>query len=346
MRITVDNLTRRFGKTLALDGVSFELEAGCVQAFVGPNGAGKTTSMRIISTLDVPDQGDVFIDGVSVCEYPESARRRLGYMPDSLPAHGDIVVHEYLDFFARAYGVRQPHRSRVLAEVEEFTGLGPLREKTLASLSKGMKQRVSLARALMHDPGLLVLDEPAAGLDPHARIELRELVVALAKRGKAILISSHILHELEEMVDEVVIINRGRIVRAGSIDELNRSETLEAIAGDQPARNGTRQARRWIVRLAREHEPFQKAVLEQAGVTACRRRGARAFEIDADLDDNGSAELLRALVASGAPLLEYRLAAGGLERLFLDATREDATREDATRPDQASPDASKQEAAS
>jgi ABC-2 type transport system ATP-binding protein len=323
VKLVVDNITRTFGRTKALDGVSFTMEPGRVSAFVGPNGAGKTTTMRIIATLDTPTTGDVSIDGFSVTEYPERTRKLVGFMPDALPAHGDIVVHEYLDFFARAFGVRQPARSQILGEIEDFTGLGPLREKTLKSLSKGMKQRVSLARALVHDPAVLILDEPAAGLDPHARIELRELIVALAKRGKAILISSHILHELEEMVDDVIIVQRGRVIRAGAIDAIAHGEA------DPAAPNGTNAAatpapaaaRRILVRLLSGHEDFPALVALQPGVTACRARGSRAFELDIEADDQGTAALLQSLVAAGVPLVEFRMASGGLERMFLEATR-------------------------
>ena len=325
MKLVVQNLTRRFGRTLALDGVSFSLESGRVHAFVGPNGAGKTTTMRIIATLDTPTSGDVLIDDRSVLEYPEHARRHVGYMPDSLPGHTDIVVREYLDFFARAFGLRQPTRSEVLGEIEAFTGLGPLREKTLASLSKGMKQRVSLARALVHDPDVLILDEPAAGLDPHARIELRELVIALARRGKAILISSHILHELEEMVDDVIIVQKGRLVRVGAVDA--HHDTPDAIVnGDGVTAVESRPARRVLVRVAGTPDAFTSVALEQPGVTACRSHGQRAFEIDAEADDAGLADILRGLVNAGVPVVEFRTATGGLERIFLEATRGEGAR--------------------
>ncbi len=322
MKLVVDNITRVFGRTQALAGVSFTMEPGRVSAFVGPNGAGKTTTMRIIATLDTPTTGDVSIDGYSVTEYPERTRRLVGFMPDALPAHSDIVVHEYLDFFARAFGVRQPDRSQILQEIEDFTGLGPLRDKTLKSLSKGMKQRVSLARALVHDPTVLILDEPAAGLDPHARIELRELIVALAKRGKAILISSHILHELEEMVDDVIIVQHGRVIRAGAIDAIAHSAD-EPGASDRVA-SGTDvppSVRRVLVRILEGHEGFPALATLQPGVVACRARGSRAFELDIEADERGTASVLAGLVDAGVAVVEFRMASGGLERMFLEATR-------------------------
>ena len=198
MEVSVTNLKRYFGKTKAVDGISFEFTSGHIFGFVGPNGAGKTTTMRILATLDEPTEGNAYISGVSVVEEPEKARHLLGFMPDSLPTHRDMTVKEYLDFFGRAYGLHGRKRTRYIESIVDFTNLTGLQGKFLRALSKGMKQRVSLARALVHDPPVLVMDEPAAGLDPRARVELRELLKALADQGKAILISSHILTDLAE----------------------------------------------------------------------------------------------------------------------------------------------------
>src|SRR5262245_15254363 len=220
MRIEVVHLQRHFGATRAVDDISFGFASGQIVGFVGPNGAGKTTTMRILATLDEPTAGSAFVDGVSVIEEPERARRLVGYVPDHLPAHRDMTVHEYLDFFARAYGLRGGHRRQVVARVEEFTNLSGIREKYLIALSKGMKQRVSVARALLPDPPGLVRDEPAHGLDPRARVELRELLKLLSWQGKAVLISSHILTELAEICTGVVIIEHGKILRAGTMEEI------------------------------------------------------------------------------------------------------------------------------
>ena len=211
MKVEILNLTRIFQRGFkAVDDLSFSFSSGEVVGFVGPNGAGKTTTMRILATLDIPDSGDILLDGKSILDDPALAHRAIGFMPDELPDRTDTTVEEYLDFFGRAYGLRGKALADALASVEDFTGLVSFRDKTLHELSKGMKQRVSLARALVHDPQVIVMDEPANGLDPRARIELRELVKALAENGKAILISSHILSELEEMCTTSVIIERGR----------------------------------------------------------------------------------------------------------------------------------------
>ena len=216
------DITKRFGEFTAVDRVSFRVETGEVCGFIGPNGAGKTTTMRIAATLDLPDAGDVEVCGHSVLSDPRAVRSNLGFMPDAYGAYPDTTVAEYLDFFARAYGLRGKQRIASLAHVKDFTGLAPLEHKLMDGLSKGMRQRLCLAKTLLHDPGFLILDEPAAGLDPRARVELRELVRALADMGKGVLISSHILSELSNLVDSIAIIEGGRIQGSGSVAEILR----------------------------------------------------------------------------------------------------------------------------
>jgi len=220
--IELRNLHRYFGPTRAVDEVSFEVYRGQVFGYIGPNGAGKTTSMRILATLDLPTAGDATIDGFSVVNDPDRVRRRLGFMPDYFGTYPNVSVREYLDFFARAYQIEARRRGAALDRVMDFTGLGPLVEKPTDGLSKGMKQRLCLARALIHDPAVMVLDEPAAGLDPRARIELREMIRSLANGGKTILISSHILTELAAICDVVGIIERGRLLAVGTVEEIRR----------------------------------------------------------------------------------------------------------------------------
>src|SRR5689334_13858238 len=239
MKIEVVNLKKHFGKTRAVDDISFTFAAGNVVGFVGPNGAGKTTTMRVLATLDEPTGGDAFIDGISVVEEPERARKLVGYVPDALPTHRDMSVHDYLDFFARAYAIKGRRRHEVIEGIEAFTNLTGIRDKMLHALSKGMKQRVSLARALLHDPPVLIMDEPAAGLDPRARVELRELLRVLSSQGKAILISSHILTELAEICHGAIIIEQGRILMAGGIGDLlsesvpRRTVLIRVIGGQE-----------------------------------------------------------------------------------------------------------------
>lgn len=213
MTVEVRNLTRKFGRTTAVDGLSFSVSQGEVLGFAGPNGSGKTTTMNIIATLDEPTSGDVLVDGRSVVDYPEIARSSIGFMPDYLPSQTDITAHEYIDFFARCHGFRGAALAKRVGEIEEFAGLEPIKDKTIAALSRGMKQRVSLARALVHDPKLLVMDEPANGLDPRARMEFREYLKKLSAQGKAVLVSSHILADLNEVCTGCLIVEKGRLVK-------------------------------------------------------------------------------------------------------------------------------------
>lgn len=309
MKLEVRRLERHFGDVKAVDDVSFDLEGGQIYGFVGPNGAGKTTTMRILATLDQPTAGDALLDGRSLVDYPEEARRLIGFMPDGLPTHADITVHEYLDFFARCYGLDAAARHRVVGDIEAFTRLDGLCEKLVGTLSKGMKQRLSLARALVHDPRLLILDEPAAGMDPRARIELRELLLALAARGKAILISSHILSELAEICDGAVIIEHGRVVQAGPVDSLRRGKDPEALL-------------RVRLRCLGDRDAVHQSLLLRPEVAAVRTV-AEEFELDLRGHDSGAADLLAALVADGVRVAEFRQRRQGLEDVFMQVTRGD-----------------------
>jgi ABC-2 type transport system ATP-binding protein len=310
MKVEVRELKRHFDRTRAVDGISFTFSSGQVFGFIGPNGAGKTTTMRILATLDEPTAGDATIDGRSVVEEPEHARRLVGFMPDTLPTHADVSVHDYLDFFARAYGARGEKRRRVIESVEEFTNLTGLREKMLKALSKGMKQRVSLARAIVHDPPLLVLDEPASGLDPRARVELRELLKALAARGKAILISSHILTELAEVCDGAVIIEGGKIVAAGTMREI--------AAGPGAGAPRTVVA----IRVLGDLEALHRRLLQTPGVDAARLAGG-AVEAELQGGEEAAADLLAHLVGAGVRVVEFKERRAQLEEVFLAVTRGD-----------------------
>jgi ABC-2 type transport system ATP-binding protein len=304
MEVLIVQLVRHFPNTKAVDNISFSFRDGQIFGFVGPNGAGKTTAMRILATLDEPTSGDIFVDGVSVVQYPDKVRQLVGYMPDALPAHKDITVHEYLDFFARAYGLRDPKRRKVVENIEEFTGLVEFRGKTIAQISKGMKQRVSLARAIVHEPAVLVLDEPAAGLDPRARIELRELLKALREQGKAILISSHILPELGEICDGVAFIEKGKLLRAGKIDNI-----IESI--------GIRQTT--MIRAKNfELDDLLRIVLEEPVVQTAQVVGN---EVAVILHDDEDTTLLTTLIAKGVQIAEFRQHKAHLEDLFLNITK-------------------------
>ncbi len=305
MDVRIVDLKRYFGRTKAVDGISFEFSSGHVFGFVGPNGAGKTTAMRILATLDDPTEGNAYINGVSLIDDPEKARRFVGFMPDSLPSHRDMTLHEYLDFFARAYGLRGPKRRSVVESVEQFTSLTGIREKFLPALSKGMKQRVSLARALVHDPPVLILDEPASGLDPRARVELRELLRVLADRGKAILISSHILTELSEICNGAVIIEQGRILRAGSLEQILAGSSSHSTL---------------VLRAAEGAEALHRELLQVPAVLEARIVG-KEVEIRVDGNEDVHGDILAHLVRKGVRVVDFRQRQMDLEDVFMNVTK-------------------------
>jgi ABC-2 type transport system ATP-binding protein len=222
--VTVRNLVRTFGDVRAVDDISFDLYPGQVVGFVGENGAGKTTTMRMMVTLDLPHSGSIRICGYNAVSSPNQVRNRIGWMPDAYGAYESMDVWEYMEFFARANGYSGKERDLRVAEVTEFTELGPLRDRPVKHLSKGQSQRLCLARMLIPDPEVLVMDEPAAGLDPKARIEVKNLVRLLASAGKTLFISSHILSELEQMCDTLLFIRAGKIVHHGSAESLKQRE--------------------------------------------------------------------------------------------------------------------------
>src|SRR5438105_3158094 len=222
------NLTKRYGAFTALSDLNLSIEKGSIHGFIGPNGAGKTTTMRIIATLLEPSGGQAWVSGFPVTERPYEVRRRIGYMPDFFGVYDNMKVWEYLDFFAAAYNVRASRRGGMIDDLLALVDLSAKKDSFVDDLSRGMKQRLCLARTLVHEPDLLILDEPASGLDPRARIELRELLKELRNLGKTILVSSHILSELTEMCSHVAIIERGRLLVSGRVEDI-----LQAL---QPAR--------------------------------------------------------------------------------------------------------------
>ena len=303
--LDVKGITKSFGSMKAVDDVSFTVERGEICGFIGPNGAGKTTTMRIASTLELPETGDVLIDGVSVLEDARSVRRRLGFMPDSYGAYGATTVLEYLDFFARAQGLRGKDRKRTIEGVVDFTALHPLISKNIDALSKGMKQRLCLAKTLLHDPALLILDEPAAGLDPRARVELRELVTALAETGKAVLISSHILTELSEVCHTVAVIEAGVLQAKGRVDAMMR---------------GTRNEVPVAVRALGDLGDVRRALAESRGVSDPRIEGdSVVFRFEGSDEDR--AGLLAELVRRGLQPIDFAARTNNLEDVFMSVTQ-------------------------
>ena len=303
-QIELRRLHRVFERTHAVNDVSFEVYAGEVFGYIGPNGAGKTTSMKILATLDEPTSGDAFIDGFSVVDDPDRVRRRLGFMPDYFGTYQNVNVHEYLDFFARAYGLAGRERVRAIEHVMAFTLLDTLATKPIDGLSKGMKQRLCLGRTMIHNPSVLVLDEPAAGLDPRARIELREMIGRLAEAGKAVLISSHILTELAEVCDKVAIIEQGRLVAVGSVAEISAKAQVRGIVR---------------VKVLRDIERLADWLKTRDGISELRVDGDIAIFSHAG-DRESEAGLLREIVDAGLPVIEFGARHKSLEDVFLHVT--------------------------
>jgi ABC-2 type transport system ATP-binding protein len=226
--IETKNLTKNYGNLTAVDNLNLTIKDGDIFGFIGPNGAGKTTTMRILVTLLEPTHGSAFINGLNVTKDGKKVRRLVGYMPDFMGVYDDLKVFEYLEFFAAAFGIERKKRKSIVEGVLELTDLESKKSATVDSLSRGMQQRLGLARVLIHDPKVLILDEPASGLDPRARIEIRELLRELKRMGKTIMISSHILSELEEICDHVGIIEHGRLVFSGTLEEIRPRLGIES----------------------------------------------------------------------------------------------------------------------
>lgn len=220
--IETRELTKTYGELYALKSLNLRLDKGDVFGFIGPNGAGKTTTMRILATLLTPTIGEAYVCGYSIYTHPKEIRRAIGYMPDFFGVYDDMKVSEYLEFFAAAYRITGPKRKQICDEVLELVDLTYKREALVTSLSRGMTQRLGLARVLLHDPQVLLLDEPASGLDPRARIEIRGLLKELRRMGKTIMVSSHILPELADICNKIGIIERGELIVNADVDEVMR----------------------------------------------------------------------------------------------------------------------------
>ena len=303
--IELRRLHRFFGSTRAVHDVSFEVPRGQVFGYIGPNGAGKTTSMRILASLDLPSYGDAFVDGFSVINDPDRVRRRLGFMPDYFGTYTNVNCWEYLDFFARAYGLVGRERTRALRRTMSFTNLDGLAEKPIRGLSKGMKQRLCLGRSMIHDPSVLILDEPAAGLDPRARIELRQMIRELAHDGKTILVSSHILTELAEMCDRVGIIEQGCLLAIGSVEEIQR---------------GQAQHRGIVVRILGGADALTNWLEEHAAVSNLVVDG-ELVRFAHEGDRESEAAMLKAMIEAGLQVAEFSSHQKSLEDVFMHVTQ-------------------------
>ncbi|MFP6879489.1 MAG: ABC transporter ATP-binding protein [Roseibacillus sp.] len=303
--ISVRDLFRYFGALKAVDGVSFDIPHGTVCGFVGANGAGKTTTMRVLATLDYPTMGSAEICGINVVNHPDKVRSLIGWMPDHFGNYEHMTVLEYLDFYARALGYAGEDRRRRIAEVMEFADLVPLADRLSNKLSKGMTQRLCLGRALIHDPQVLIMDEPASGLDPRARVELKHLIRILAEEGKTIFISSHILSELGEMCDSLLFINAGRIVHHGDAESLKQgSDAAGGVYYDIQVDGKPESVSDWVV------------LNSDVEIMEARKRGARIRIPSAEAEK--VADVLSRMVRDGVRVTEFHREQRNLEDAFID----------------------------
>jgi ABC-2 type transport system ATP-binding protein len=302
-------LRKRFGSTVAVRDFSLSVSPGAIYGLIGPNGAGKTTSMRMLATLLKPDGGEAWVGGASIRDDQAGVRRRLGYMPDFFGVYPELKVGEYLDFYAACHGVPSERRAAVATDLLHLVDLDHKRDSYVEGLSRGMQQRLGLARGLVHDPAVLLLDEPASGLDPRARLELREVVRELGRMGKAVVISSHILAELADLCTHIAIVDGGQVVTDGPVEEVTRR-----LQGGRSVR----------VQVLGEGERLHDLLLARPGVHAVQleptdRAATVRFVLDGD--EQALRALLAELVAAGLPIFGFGQDVEGLEDVFLRVTR-------------------------
>lgn len=308
MIVETQNLTRRYGKTLALDYMNLSIPRGAIYGFIGPNGAGKTTTMRILTTLLLPDSGEAWVNGHSVTKEYKSVRQYVGFMPDFFGVYDNMKSWEYLEFFASAYGIPSSRHETLINELLELVGLSHKRDDYVMGLSRGMKQRLSLARTMAHNPPLLILDEPASGLDPRARVELRELLKELRSMDKTIMISSHILTELAEMCTHIGIIDRGKLLASGDVATI-----LQSL---QPHRI-------FEVHLLGNAQESANHIQDLPGVLAVRTLPDTTHPkiyIDYQGEDTGISDILTHMVHHGAQITHFAGQISDLEDIFLKVT--------------------------
>jgi ABC-2 type transport system ATP-binding protein len=315
--IETRGLTKQYGRLMALKGLNLQVEAGAVYGLVGPNGAGKTTTMRILATLLRPTAGEAWVAGYSVLRNRRDVRRTIGYMPDFFGVYGDMKVWEYLDFFAACYEIPREIRSRLADDLLELVDLAHRRDDYVEALSRGMRQRLCLARALAHDPQVLILDEPASGLDPRARVEIRELLQELQAMGKTILVSSHILSEIEEVCTHIGIIEQGSLVATGTLDEMRQLVRVQRVVRVGLTAQGPDELSH-IVEKAHAWLEARSGVTQVEGVTD---NGGGNLEVTFAGNDEGVAQLLGELVGAGFPVLSFREETGDLEDVFMRLTQ-------------------------
>jgi ABC-2 type transport system ATP-binding protein len=310
--ISIRGLTKKYGDLTAVEDLSLDIEEGAIFGFVGPNGAGKTSTIRMMATLLRPSSGDIWIAGHSVLSDSRDVRRSIGYMPDYFGVYPDMLVWEYLDFFGACYHIPEPRRNQLVEELLELVDLSHRSSDPVESLSRGMRQRLSLARTLVHDPQVLLLDEPASGLDPRARVEIRELLVELARLGKTVFFSTHILSDVAEISTRIGIIEAGRLIASGSIEDLQQllipHRMIEITLLER-----LEEAVEFIKTLT---GVIQVDIRAQPG-----ENGRSRIEVAFSGDDSALNKVLVALVKQKYPVIHFSADNRDLEEVFLSATK-------------------------
>ena len=312
--VEIKGLNKQYGKRKAVDDVSMTIESGEIFGLVGPNGAGKTTTMRMLVTLLKPDKGEIQVGGYSIRKSPREVRRQIGFMPDDFGVYGDLTVHEYLDFFGACYAIPNAQRPGLISDLLDLVDIGHRRDDMVDTLSRGLKQRLGLARVLIHDPSVLVLDEPASGLDPRARVEIRELLLEVARLGKTIIFSSHILADVAELCTRVGIMEGGKLVALGALDQLSQQVVPHRILRISLLKTGNIEQ----AQAALSGSPGISAVRLQAGLAQTTRL---ELEVDFSGDDQALHALLETLLKQGLPVVQFREDTQILEEVFMRATR-------------------------
>jgi ABC-2 type transport system ATP-binding protein len=308
--VVIQELTKKYGDLTALNSLSLTLNRGQILGLIGPNGAGKTTAIKILVGLARPTSGSASIAGCDCVKQPKKIKRLVGYMPDVFGSYDNMRVWEYLDFFGAAFGLSRGRRLIRVEEVMEMTGSTYMRDRFVESLSHGMKQRVGIARTLLHDPSVMILDEPANGLDPEARIEMRQILLKLAAAGKTLIVTSHILPELSRICDRVAIINRGQLLAVGSLAEIMRSvserRTMEVLLSDSD-------------HVPRATEIVRSAIEVDAEITPSTTEGAIRFRTSRSERELGG--VLTQLINAHVDVSQFREIQSDLEDAFLSVTR-------------------------
>lgn len=299
--LVIENLVKNYGKFKAVDDLSLEIGKGHIYGFVGANGAGKTTTMKIVAGLLKPTSGKVVIDGIDILENPVSFKDKIGYMPDFFGVYDDLKVTEYMDFYSGVYGVEKSQRPALTDQLLELVNLTEKKEFYVDDLSRGMKQRLCLARSLIHNPELLILDEPASGLDPKARVEMKEVLKELRDLGKTILISSHILPELAELCTSIGIIEKGKMVISGTVEEILKKTSQKKILR---------------IKVLGEMEGAVKLLKEQPSIDSVNVHNDY-LEADFNGTDEIMAEILRTAIKNEIPIISFTELDRNLESVFM-----------------------------